>query len=94
MFAGVPMLPFLLVTGCFMLAAVWTFYLLSAYCALFILMVYVPILVTMREVTRKDDQRLRQLLLRARMRLRQHRGRSLWSASSYAPLRFKQRKVG
>lgn len=93
MFAGVPMLPALLVTASFALATVWTFYLISAYCALLLVMIYVPILVTMREVTKKDDQRLRQLLLRAQMRLRQHRGRQLWSATSYAPLRFKQRKV-
>ncbi|MES2899567.1 MAG: VirB3 family type IV secretion system protein [Pseudomonadota bacterium] len=92
MFAGVPMLPFLLVTGVFMLATVWTFYLASAYVALFLIMAYVPILLAMRQVTRRDDQRLRQLLLRARMRVRQRAGRALWGASSYAPLRYKQRK--
>ena len=91
MFGGVPMVPFLLVTGTFMLVTVWTFYLASAYVALFIIMAYVPILIAMREVTKRDDQRLRQLLLRARMRLRQHSGRTVWGACSYAPLRYKKR---
>lgn len=91
MFAGVPMLPFLLITGAFLIASVWIFYLVSGYASLFLAMAYVPIVVTMREVTKKDDQRLRQLLMRARMRLRQRSGRQLWGASSYSPLRYKRR---
>ena len=91
MFAGVPMLPFLLVTGCFLIATVWTFYLVSGYFALFLVIVYVPICVTMRQVTKKDDQRLHQLMKRVQMRLRHGPGRSIWGATSYAPLRYKKR---
>jgi type IV secretion system protein VirB3 len=91
-FAGVPLLPFLLVSGGFLLVAGWTFYLESAYVALFLVMAYVPILITMREVTKKDDQRLHQLLLRAKMRRRQRAGVRHWGAVSFAPLRYKPRK--
>jgi type IV secretion system protein VirB3 len=91
MFSGVPMLPFLLVTGGFLLLAVWTFYLISGYVALFLCMAYIPILVTMREVTKRDDQRLRQLLMRLRMRYRHQVSRRLWGAISFSPLRYKRR---
>lgn len=92
MFAGVPMVPFLLVTGAFMILAVWIFYFLTPYLALFVVMAYIPILITMRQVTKRDDQRLRQLLLRARMRFGQQSARQLWGAISFSPLRYKGRK--
>ena len=88
---GVPLVPFLITTVGFSLAAVWTFYLLSAYLSLFLLMGYIPLVITMREVTKKDDQRLRQLTLRLRMRLRQGSIRRIWGANSYSPLRYAKR---
>ena len=91
MFAGVPMLPFLLVTGSFLLTSAWTFYIISGYVSLFLCMVYVPLLTTMREVTKKDDQRLRQLMMRLKMRYRQRAARQMWGAISYSPLRYKKR---
>jgi len=45
----------------------------------------------MRETTRRDDQRLRQLSIRALMRARQVAGRRHWGAVSYSPLRYKRR---
>ena len=92
MFAGVPMLPFLLVTGSFMMVAVWLFYLLSPYVSLFLLIAYIPILITLRQITKRDDQRLRQLMMRMRMRVRQRAGRQLWGAVSFSPIRYKRRK--
>ena len=82
MFADVPMIPFLFVTGVFLLVGVWVFYLITPYLTLFLGMVYIPIFVWMREVTKKDDQRLHQMLLRARMRGRQRASRMLWGAIS------------
>lgn len=93
MFAGVPMVPFLLVSGLFLLLAMWSFYLVSGYVSLLLGMAYVPILVTMRQVTKKDDQRLRQMMMRARMRVRQIAVRARWSAVSYSPIRYKRRGV-
>jgi type IV secretion system protein VirB3 len=92
-FAGVPMLPFLLVTGGFLIATGWTCYLASAYLGLFLAMTYLPILMTMRAVTKKDDQRLRQLLMHARMRWRHYASVRQWDAVSYCPLRFKRHKA-
>jgi type IV secretion system protein VirB3 len=93
MFLGVPLVPFLIATAAFALPMLWTFYLLSAYVSLFLVMAYIPVLLTMREVTKRDDQRLRQLLMRAAMRIRQRKARRFWSASSYSPLRYKARKT-
>ena len=92
MFVGVPMIPFLLITGIFLLLAVWLFYLLSPYITLFLMIIYVPIFITLRQITKKDDQRLKQWLLRIQMRTRQRSSRILWGAVSYSPIRYKKRK--
>ena len=91
MFAGVPMLPFLLVSGAFLMLSIWSFYLISGYFSLFLCMAYAAVLIAMREVTKKDDQRLRQLMLRLKMRHRQQAARKAWGAVSYSPLRYKKR---
>ncbi|WLI91084.1 VirB3 family type IV secretion system protein [Massilia sp. R2A-15] len=91
-FGGVPMVPGLLVTGAFLIAGGWLCYLASAYAALFMLTLYIPIMIAMRAVTRRDDQRLHQLMMRAKMRWRQRAGVRQWSAISYSPLRYKRRK--
>jgi type IV secretion system protein VirB3 len=93
MLIGVPMIPLLVVTGAFLLVTMWCVYLVSPYVSLFLAFIYVPLLLTMRQITKKDDQRLRHMLMRARMRLRHASGRLLWSTTSYAPLRFKKRPV-
>ena len=94
MLAKVPMVPFLLVTGVFALLAMWSLYLISPYMSLFLVMIYVPVLITLQQITRRDDQRLRQLMLRLRMRLRHTPGRALWGATSFSPLRLKKRSAG
>ena len=92
MLAGVPTLPLILLCGLTLMAAVWSFYLISGYVSLFVILVTIPILLAMRQVTRKDDQRLRQVLMRARMRLRHTGSRNTWGAISYGPLSFKIRR--
>lgn len=91
MLLRVPLLPFLLVTGTFAVSIVWSSYLVSGYLALFLAMLYAPILIAMRQVTRKDDQRLHQLLMQARLRLPQLLTRRRWDAYSFTPLRYKRR---
>lgn len=91
MFARVPLVPFLLVTGIFLLLGMWSFYLVSPYATLVLAMAYFPLYAVMRAMTRKDDQRLRQLLLRARMRLR-HGNRPMWGAISFSAIRLAKRK--
>ncbi|MDI7776577.1 VirB3 family type IV secretion system protein [Asticcacaulis sp. EMRT-3] len=92
MFLGVPMMPFLMVTGVCLLAGGWLMYLISPVVSLFIGLTYVAIVAVMRQVTRKDDQRLHQLLMRARMRHRHGAARRRWDALSFAPLAYKKRK--
>jgi type IV secretion system protein VirB3 len=93
MLAGVPMVPLLIVSGVFLMVTMWCVYLVSPYVSLYLAMIYVPILITMRQITKKDDQRLHQMMMRLRMRLRHAQGRRLWGATSFAPLRFKKRKL-
>lgn len=93
MFAGVPMIPFLVVTGLFLLLAVWSFYLVSGYVTLVLAIAYVPLVLTMKQITKKDDQRLRQWMMRLQMRVRQRPGRALWGAISFSPIRYKKRKA-
>ncbi|CAH0356078.1 Type IV secretion system protein virB3 [Aquabacterium sp. CECT 9606] len=93
MIAGVPMIPLMLITGVFLLLAVWMFYLVSPYITLFLLIAYIPLFITMRQITKKDDQRLRQMMLRLRMRVRQRSGKALWGAVSFSPIRYKRRKA-
>lgn len=92
MLFGVPMLPFLLVTGLAILLSGWSFYLFSPYLCFFIAAIYLPIFLWMRTITKKDDQRLKQVLMRWRMRGRQIRNREHWGAISFSPIKLKQRK--
>ena len=93
MLGGVPTIPLILLCGLTLLLSVWSFYLVSGYVSLFILFVTIPVIVAMREMTKKDDQRLRQVLMRARMRLRHRASRRTWGAISYGPLTFTRRRI-
>ena len=73
--------------------SLWSLYFVSGYVSLFMVLMAIPVVVTMREITKKDDQRLRQVMMRARMRLRHLASRATWGAISYGPLKFKMRRV-
>jgi type IV secretion system protein VirB3 len=67
--AGVPLVPFIVASG---LAAVLAMYGLNLFgfgSLIPIAFVYVPLIAWMRLITKKDDQRLRQMLLRMRLGL-------------------------
>lgn len=91
MMLGVPMMWFLLSAGAFLLLAPYLLYLVHPLSLVIEGLVYLPILLWMREVTRKDDQRLYQTMKRAYMRARQIRARRYWGAVSYGPIRYKRR---
>jgi type IV secretion system protein VirB3 len=93
MFLGVPMIPFLVVTGIALLLSMWMYYLISPYVTLLLVFAYIPTVLWMRQITKKDDQRLRQMMMRARMRMRQRTGRVLWGAYSFSPIRYKHRRA-
>lgn len=90
MFMSVPIVPFLLTTGLFLLLIVWSYY-LQPYLSLVFVLVYIPLVLTMRQMTKKDDQRLRQMLLRIRTRIAQA-NRNQWGAISFSPISYKKRK--
>ena len=90
MFLSVPLIPFLLISGIFLILGVWLFYLVSPYVGLVVVLTYIPLLVWMRTVSKRDDQRLKQIMMRARMRIRQS-SKQRWGSISYSPLRYKKR---
>jgi type IV secretion system protein VirB3 len=93
MFLGVPMVPFLVVSGLFLVAGVWLMYLISPVISILIILAYVPLVIAMQQITKKDDQRLAQLFMRMRMRHRHGHGRKVWNAISYGPLTYLKRKL-
>lgn len=79
------MTPFFVVFAAFILASVWF--------SIFIILGFIPIFLTMREVSKSDDQAFRLLGLKAYFRLARWHDGSLkfWQAASYSPVDFKKR---
>ncbi|VWD62501.1 putative type IV secretion system protein VirB3 [Burkholderia contaminans] len=75
---GVPLFPLLMVGGGMPIPAVWVL-MANAPLGVAILLLIIPVFATMRMITRQDDQRLAQRMLRVKMRLRQ-RNRLFWGA--------------
>lgn len=90
MFLGVPMVPAILLTGSAVLLAMLGLF-VNAYVSILIVAVYLPLYLWMRTVTRQDDQRLNQLVLRLRLRVRMQGARRFWGALSYSPFSLKKR---
>jgi len=90
MFLGAPMVPFILVTGTAILAAMLGLF-ISPYILIAIVTVYAPVYAWMRAATKADDQRLNQLVLRLRMRTRLQASRRFWGAFTYTPVVLKKR---
>jgi len=90
MFLGAPMVPVILVTGLAVLLAMLGLF-VSPFISIGVITAYVPVFAWMRAVTKTDDQRLNQLLLRLRLRTRMQGGRTAWGALTFIPLVFKKR---
>lgn len=86
---GVPLVAFLMVGGGMLIPAIWAL-LASPPIGVAILFLMIPVFVVMRVITRHDDQRLAQYLLRVRMVLRQD-NRRFWGGHAYVPVRLKRR---
>jgi type IV secretion system protein VirB3 len=86
---GVPLVAFLMVGGGMLIPAIWAL-LASPLLGVAILFLMIPVFVVMRAITRHDDQRLAQYLLRVRMVLRQG-NRRFWGGHAYVPVRLKRR---
>jgi type IV secretion system protein VirB3 len=83
---GVPLTPFVLTVGGFVL--------LSVYFTFWFLVLLPIVIVVMREMVKTDDQIFHLLFLKARFRLPPYLSGSLrfWRSNSYSPIPFKIRK--
>jgi len=82
---GVPLAPFLLVAGSHFLLGMYLMVYASAAWTGVVAAVALPLLLWMRLITKKDDQRLRQVLLAAKLALACP-NRRFWRCRSYSPL--------
>ena len=81
---GVPLVPLVVVFGLAMLSILWIGTLVTWWVVPIVVAGVVPTLAWMRFVTRKDDQRFRQVFIAAKLRLRDRNGH-LWQSRSYSP---------
>ncbi len=81
---GIPLVPLVVLFGLGMLLSIWGGVLVSGWVVVAVVLAIGPALGWMRFVTRKDDQRFRQMFLAAKLRLHDRNGR-IWRARSYAP---------
>jgi type IV secretion system protein VirB3 len=81
---GVPLVPLVAVAGVGLLVTMWGGALFTWWIAAAVAATALPVLVWMRLVTGRDDQRLRQMFIRMRLRL-YDRNHALWRSRSYAP---------
>jgi type IV secretion system protein VirB3 len=81
---GIPLVPLVVLFGCGALLMLWGGVLLSGWIALAVLLSFVPALVWMHFVTRRDDQRFHQMFIHLKLWLHDRNAR-LWRARSYTP---------
>lgn len=81
---GVPLVPLVVLLGASMLAIMWGGVLVSGWIALGVATANGPLLLWMRFITAKDDQRLHQMFVALKLRLHD-RNRHVWHARSYSP---------
>jgi len=85
---GVPLVPFLLVAASGFLLAMYLMVYASGAWAGIVAGLVLPLYFWMRLVTKKDDQRLRQVLLSAKLALICP-NRRFWMCRSYSPLVYR-----
>jgi len=83
---GVPMLPFILATLCFAQLGVVAFMVFKLAGLAPLAVVYAAVFRWARAVSRNDDQRLLQMILRIKSRWGQRTLRAYWGATSFSPL--------
>ena len=90
---GIPLVPLVTLFGLGMLLILWGGTLLSWWVAGGVLLSIGPVLMWMRWVTKRDDQRLRQMFVATKLRFR-HRNTRLWRARSYTPTLYRGARDG
>jgi type IV secretion system protein VirB3 len=81
---GIPLVPLVILFGTGMLLVLWIGTLVTWWIAPVVLAAFVPALGWMRFVTRKDDQRFRQMFVALKLRFHD-RNRGFWRSRSYSP---------
>jgi type IV secretion system protein VirB3 len=81
--AGVPLVALVLLFGTGMLVVLWVGTLLTWWALPVVVIALLPLWAAMRHITQRDDQRLHQWALAARLRWRD-RNHRFWRARSYA----------
>lgn len=85
MMFGVPLMPLAAVSVVVILVSVWT--------TVFFAATLVPIILTMRQIAKSDDQQFRLLGLKWLFRgVNYNHNAKFWKASAYSPFAFKKRK--
>lgn len=85
MIFGVPLVPLAAVSVVVILVSVWT--------TIFFAATLVPIILTMRQIAKSDDQQFRLLGLKLLFRgVNYNHNARFWKASAYSPFAFKKRK--
>jgi type IV secretion system protein VirB3 len=88
MLLGVPFIPCILVCGTSALVAMWGGVLVSRWIALGAALTAAAVMLWLRYMSRKDDQRLHQVILQLRLRRKAANGR-LWRCRSYSALAWR-----
>ena len=90
MIAGIPIIPFILVAGLTMICAMWTLLGVGFFAAFVVLVSGATLLIIMRTISKHDDQKLNQLLMRLR-NTRYRANASFWRGHSASPIDYKRR---
>ena len=88
---GIPLVPLVVLFGTGMLLILWVGTLLTWWIVPVVLAAFVPALAWMRFVTRKDDQRFRQMFVAMKLRIHD-RNRHFWHSRSYSPYLYRSAK--
>jgi type IV secretion system protein VirB3 len=91
MMLGVPIVPFILVTGTHILLAMWSLVLMSTFGSFVILAAGLMNIMVLRYISTQDDQRLSQYLLRFK-NIAGRRTSHHWGAHSLSPIDYAKRK--
>lgn len=86
---GVPLVPLVALLGGGALLIMWIGPFVTWWVAPAVLLTLAPLIGWMRLTTRRDDQRLSQLILAMKLKLRD-RNRGLWHARSYSPYLYRR----
>ena len=91
MMLGVPIVPFIIVTGSHILLAMWSLVLMSTFGSFVILAAGLMNIMVLRYISTQDDQRLSQYLLRFK-NIAGRRTSHYWGAHSLSPIDYAKSK--